>query len=98
MRRLLLPLTIALLVFVACKGKAGEDCTDTPGSCNDKASHVVCVNKKYVLETCKGQGGCNDDGKTLVCDDTKADVGDGCGHDGTRACARPTCSTWVGAS
>src|SRR5579863_10454713 len=87
MRRLLLPLALALFVFVACKGKAGQDCTDTPGSCNDKTAHVVCVNKKYVLETCKGQGGCNDDGNTLVCDNSKADVGDGCGNDGARACS-----------
>jgi hypothetical protein len=85
--RSLLLAFFALAVFVACKGKPGEDCTDTPGSCNDKTAHVVCVNKKYVLETCKGAGGCNDDGKTLVCDNTKADVGDGCGHDGARACS-----------
>jgi hypothetical protein len=87
LRRLVLPPALALLVFVACKGKAGEDCTDTPGSCSDKSSHVVCVNKKYVLETCKGEGGCNDDGKTLVCDSSKAAVGDGCAHDGARACS-----------
>jgi hypothetical protein len=77
---------LSLLPLAACKGKPGQDCTDTPGSCLDKASHLVCVDKKYVLETCKGQQGCNDD-KTLVCDNTKADVGDGCAHDGARACA-----------
>ncbi|MGD0523651.1 MAG: hypothetical protein ABSE49_00835 [Polyangiaceae bacterium] len=87
LRRFLLPLSIALVVFVACKGKPGEDCTDTPGSCSDKSSHLVCVNKKTVLETCKGQNGCNDDGKTLVCDYSTADVGDGCGHEGARACS-----------
>ena len=64
----------------------GEACSDTPGSCSDKASHLVCTGGKYVLETCKGPGGCNDD-KTLTCDNTKADVGDGCGHDGARACS-----------
>jgi hypothetical protein len=78
---------VLLLVIAACRGKAGEDCTDTPGSCSDKTSHLVCVNKKYVLETCKGQGGCNDDAKVLVCDNTKADLGDGCAHDGARACS-----------
>jgi hypothetical protein len=88
MTRRLLALPLALLVvLVACKGKPGEDCTDTPGSCLDKASHLVCMNKKYILETCKGQQGCNDEGKTLVCDNTKADVGDGCEHDGARACS-----------
>lgn len=89
-RRLLVSLALvaaSAVVLLACKGKPGEDCTDTPGSCSDKASHLVCVNKKYVLETCKGQNGCNDEGKTLVCDNTKADVGDGCAHDGARACA-----------
>jgi hypothetical protein len=86
MRRLILP-SLLLLLVIACKGKAGEDCTETPGSCYDKRSHLVCVNKKYVLDTCKGQGGCNDDGKTLVCDGTKANSGDGCASDGARACS-----------
>jgi hypothetical protein len=90
LRRLLLsiPFVVVLaVVVVACKAKAGDDCTDTPGSCNDKASHGVCINKKILIETCRGASGCNDDGKTLVCDNTKAELGDGCGHDGARACA-----------
>jgi hypothetical protein len=69
-----------------CQGKPGEACTETPGSCSDKASHLVCTGGKYVLETCKGPGGCTDD-KSVVCDNTKADVKDGCGHDGARACS-----------
>src|SRR5450432_3279977 len=78
---------IALLALVlsGCHGSPGEACTDTPGSCADKASHLVCTGGKYVLETCKGAGGCNDD-KALTCDNTEADVGYGCGHDGARAC------------
>ena len=83
----LLPLCALLLVLVACKGKPGQACTDAPGSCQDKASHLVCVDRKYVLETCKGKNACNDDGKTLACDSTRADVGDGCGRDGARACS-----------
>jgi hypothetical protein len=47
----------------------------------------VCVNKKYVIATCKGKDGCNDDGRSLVCDNTKADVGDGCWPEGARACS-----------
>jgi hypothetical protein len=78
-------LAFSLLALAAC-AKPGDSCSDTPGSCADKASHLVCVGGKYVLETCKGQGGCTDD-KALVCDNTKADVGDGCGHDGARACS-----------
>jgi hypothetical protein len=87
------PLALAALALVGtvlllpCCAKPGDDCTDTPGSCADKKSHLFCLNKKYVLETCKGAGGCNDDGKSLVCDDTKADLGDGCGHEGARACS-----------
>jgi hypothetical protein len=81
----------ALVVFVAasagCRPKAGQECSDTPGSCIDKTSHAVCTNTKYVIETCKGKDGCNDEGKSLVCDDTKADLGDGCGHEGARACS-----------
>jgi hypothetical protein len=78
--------SLAVLLGTGCGGKAGDACTDTPGSCADKASHLVCTGGKFVLETCKGAGGCNDD-KTLTCDNTKADVADGCGHDGARACS-----------
>jgi hypothetical protein len=85
-RRVLSTILFALLVAVACCAKPGDACTDSPGSCADKASHLACVGGKYVLETCKGQGGCTDD-KTLTCDNSKADVGDGCGHDGARACS-----------
>ncbi len=85
MRSLLL--SALLLVVAACHGKPGDDCSDTPGSCLDKASHLVCVNKKYVLETCKGAGGCNDEGKVLTCDNSKAAIGDGCGQEGARACS-----------
>ncbi len=77
---------LAGVILVPSCAKAGDACTETPGSCADKASHLVCSGGKYVLETCKGQGGCTDD-KSLVCDSTKADVGDGCGHDGVRACS-----------
>jgi hypothetical protein len=87
-RPLVVSAIVAIVVtFLACKPKAGEDCSDTPGSCIDKASHAVCVNKKYVIETCKGKDGCNDDGKALVCDNTKADLADGCAHEGARACS-----------
>jgi hypothetical protein len=85
-RHALSSLLVALLIAVPCCAKPGDACTDSPGSCADKASHLACVGGKYVLETCKGQGGCTDD-KTLACDNTKADVGDGCGHDGARACS-----------
>src|SRR5258708_1010332 len=81
----LLLVLLAVLSLAAC-AKPGDDCSDTPGSCKDKASHLVCVKSKYVLETCKGANGCTDD-KALVCDNTKADIGDGCGHEGARACS-----------
>jgi hypothetical protein len=77
---------LALVLFAGCHGKAGDDCSETPGSCLDNGSHLVCVKGKYVLETCKGKGGCTDD-KTLVCDNTRAVPEDGCGHEGARACS-----------
>jgi hypothetical protein len=85
-RHVLSTILIALLIAVPCCAKPGDACTDSPGSCADKASHLVCVGGKYVLETCRGQGGCTDD-KALVCDNAKANVADGCGHDGARACS-----------
>jgi hypothetical protein len=79
-------LALPLLALAAGCAKPGDACTDTPGSCFDKTSHLVCVKQKYVQETCKGPSGCTDD-KTLVCDNSKADVGDGCSHNGARACS-----------
>jgi hypothetical protein len=80
-------LAAAALVSLASCAKPGDPCTETPGSCSDKKGHLVCVNKAYVLETCLGAGGCNDEGKSLVCDNTIAGVNDGCGHEGSRACS-----------
>jgi hypothetical protein len=79
-------LALVLLAAAAC-AKAGDPCTGTPGSCSDKKGHLVCVNKTYVLETCKGAGGCNDEGKSVVCDNTIAKLDDGCAHEGARACS-----------
>jgi hypothetical protein len=79
-------LTVLAAASASCRGKPGDDCSDTPGSCSDKQSHLVCAQGKYVLETCKGKGGCTDD-KALYCDNGLADVGDGCGHEGARACS-----------
>jgi hypothetical protein len=88
MRRFVVSLFLASFVIAAaCHGKPGDDCTDTPGSCSDNASHLVCVKGKYVLETCKGKGGCTDD-KSLACDNTMAAPNDGCGREGSRACSR----------
>jgi hypothetical protein len=81
-----LSLVLAVLGFSGCRSSPGDACSDTPGSCSDKASHLVCTGGKYVLETCKGPGGCSDD-KSLTCDNSKADVADGCGHEGARACS-----------
>jgi hypothetical protein len=61
----------ALAVLVGCRPKAGHDCTDTPGSCIDKTSHAVCVNKKFVIATCKGKDGCNDGKYEVRCRDSK---------------------------
>src|ERR1700761_8784306 len=81
----IVPVAAAAALTLAC-AKPGDSCSDTPGSCSDKASHLVCVKGKYVLETCKGANGCVDD-KALVCDNSKAAAGDGCGHEGARACS-----------
>jgi hypothetical protein len=77
---------IGLSTLAACRGKPGDDCTETPTSCLDNASHLACVKGKYVLEPCKGKGGCKDD-KSLICDNSWAAVGDGCSRDGARACS-----------
>jgi hypothetical protein len=80
-------LVVLAVALAACRAREGGDCDDTPASCVDRASRLICVDKRYVLEKCSGQRGCNDDGKTVLCDDTKAGVGDGCAQDGARACS-----------
>lgn len=79
-------LLAAVLAFAAC-AKPGEPCIDSPGSCKTKNTHLVCIDKKLVLATCKGAAACNDEGHSLVCDNTMADVGDGCSPEGARACS-----------
>jgi hypothetical protein len=85
-RPVVFALALAVISVVAC-AKPGDPCTDSPGSCADKKGHLVCINKTLVLETCLGAGGCNDEGKSLVCDNTIAGEGDGCAHEGARACS-----------
>jgi hypothetical protein len=82
----------ALAVLIGCKPKAGQACSGTPTSCIDKTSHAVCVeksvvDKKYVIATCRGKDGCSDDGLHVVCDNTMANVDDGCDPEGARACS-----------
>jgi hypothetical protein len=84
--RSVVALALCTLMAAGCRGKPGQDCSETPSSCSDSTSHLVCSKGKYVLETCRGPRGCSDD-KALICDNSKAEVGDGCGHDGARACS-----------
>jgi hypothetical protein len=78
---------VALPAFVLACSKPGDSCSADQGSCRDKTSYLVCVSGKYVSETCKGPNACNDTGKSVVCDSSKADSNDTCGHEGLRACS-----------
>lgn len=73
-------------VLSGCHAKTGDSCTESPSSCASKDAHLVCADGKYVLEACRGPRACTDD-KELACDNTTAQAGDGCGHDGARACS-----------
>ena len=49
---------------------------------DNKKARVVCKAGKYILEACKGPGGCSEDGGDKVrCDGTLADEGDACPTD-----------------
>jgi hypothetical protein len=66
----------------AC-GKAGDfACTQ------DKAAYLTCREWKWALVgACRGARACTASAEGVACDSTTARVGDGCGKEGSHACA-----------
>jgi hypothetical protein len=70
--------------------KPGDACsTDEEGSavCSDPKTMLACHGGKYVSVACRGEHGCVEDGGRAECDESVAESGEVCVHDGKKACS-----------
>lgn len=70
--------------------KAGDACsTDEEGSavCSDAKTLLACRAGKYVNVACRGEHGCAEEGGRAECDESVAESGEACAHDGKKACS-----------
>lgn len=75
-----LGLSLALsVVGTGCKKKAaGDSCSPTQTTCQDKENALICVGGKLTVMQCRGSAGCSGSGETVSCDNKFASAGDGC--------------------
>ena len=70
--------------------RTGDPCSnDDDGSavCSDAKTMLACHQGKYVTVACRGQHGCAEESGRAQCDESVAESGEACGHDGKRACS-----------
>jgi len=70
--------------------RPGDACsTDDEGSavCTSEKAMLSCRRGRYVAVRCRGSRGCTEEGGRAECDETVAESGEACGHDGKKACA-----------
>lgn len=83
--------SLALVVgLAACKKpKAGDPCLPNQAICNvDKVSALGCgADGKLFEMTCRGAKGCFTQGKAVECDDSVANLNDGCDEENEPACS-----------
>lgn len=68
----------------------GDPCsTDDESSavCSDAATLLACHAGKYEAVACRGKHGCHEAAGHAECDESVAESGDACAHDGKRACS-----------
>lgn len=70
-----------------CKPKPGDKCQGSSGTCADKTSALACVNAVLTTISCRGAKGCTSSGHSIDCDNSFANVGDGCLTQGDVSCA-----------
>ena len=84
------PLLLAAFVLFtlpACKKpKAGDPCSGSSASCLDPSSALFCASGTLKPMTCSGPAGCKAANNVVICDDTVAQVGDGCDEENEVAC------------
>jgi hypothetical protein len=88
-RLAMLTLTFSLAAAVsACKAKPGESCSnENEAKCMDPAGAILCHEKKWVRNDCRGPKGCKEVGTTVDCDESLAQEKEFCDHEGNIACS-----------
>ena len=83
----LLVAALLLLSVSACKKpKAGDACTGSGASCVDPSSALFCSSTALKPMSCRGPAGCKAANNVVTCDDTIAQLGDGCDEENEVAC------------
>src|SRR6185503_1877124 len=70
--------------------RPGDACsTDDESSavCSGEKAMLSCRRGRYVNVACRGKEGCVEAGGRAECDETIAESGEACGHDGKKSCA-----------
>jgi hypothetical protein len=70
--------------------QAGDACsTDDEGSavCAGEKAMLACRRGRHVSVACRGAKGCAEEGGRAECDETVAESGEACGHDGKKSCS-----------
>jgi hypothetical protein len=84
---LALGLVTALLGLDACKPKVGGKCSPGKTACDDPNTGLVCEGGTFMAVSCKGPKGCLVQNKNFSCDNSVADVSDGCQEEDDAACS-----------
>jgi hypothetical protein len=93
LRRFFAPSALLLLAFAtnACKPKVGDSCSQGDQACQDPSTGLFCgSDSKYAVMSCMADGkgnGCSGSGATFACDNSVANLGDGCSQVEDVACA-----------
>ncbi|MBL8610989.1 MAG: hypothetical protein JNL38_26845 [Myxococcales bacterium] len=88
--RPLLPLAVVALALLAaaCAKKPGGKCSnEAEAECRGKTAALTCHDKTWMELSCRGPKGCVTTGNTVECDESLAQAGDACDHEGNVACA-----------
>lgn len=89
MRTLILSLSCAVMVLVAgCSKKVGGNCSqEKEAECRGGSQALLCYKGKWMEVQCRGPKGCSEKGGVIECDESLAQVGDGCHDEGNLACS-----------
>jgi hypothetical protein len=77
-----------LLLVVGCKSKPGDSCSNQgEARCIDGTSALLCHEKKWTKNECRGPKGCKEVGSVVDCDESLAQEKDFCDHETNVACS-----------
>lgn len=80
---------LTMIGILGCKKpKEGDACLPNSAICIDKVSALGCgADNKLFQMSCRGPKGCFKQGNSVQCDDSFANVGDGCDEENETACS-----------